>query len=36
MTDSRTDRKAGSVCVLTAILIVFTLLLVAFPAIVFD
>ncbi|MDE7207125.1 MAG: hypothetical protein K2N90_08230, partial [Lachnospiraceae bacterium] len=36
MTDSRTDRKAGRVCVLTAILIVFTLLLVAFPAIVFD
>ena len=32
MTDSRTGRKAGRVCVLA----VFTLLLVAFPAIVFD
>lgn len=32
MTDSRTSRKAGRVCVL----IVFTLLLVAFPAIGFD
>ncbi|MBD5470228.1 MAG: hypothetical protein HDR19_03705 [Lachnospiraceae bacterium] len=32
MTDSRTGRKAGRVCVLT----VFTILLVAFPAIVFD
>jgi len=32
MTDSRTGRKAGRVCVLT----MFTLLLVAFPAVVFD
>lgn len=32
MMDSRTSRKAGRVCVL----IIFTLLLVAFPAIVFD
>ncbi len=36
MMDSRTGRKAGRAFLLTAILIVFTLLLVAFPAIVFD
>lgn len=36
MMDSRTGRKAGRVCVLTVMLIVFTLLLAAFPAIVFD
>lgn len=36
MMDSRTSRNAGRVCVLVVMLIVFTLLLVAFPAIVFD